>query len=423
MLSILEKFSVFFALLWLLTFMGILPHWRRFFLAYAPNEEKRKIHLFLWLISVVLLFFPQCSFLASAVNLLYAHHYFIRSRWSSLLRGMGAPGAMLFWLSGAAFLLELTRVMDPDAQGFAVRILQIDFALIMLSSGVSKFSSGYLQGEGMEYGLVNPMWSYWPGFYRKFRADHWVFKGMDHAAWLAQLTAGLLLLTPNGGIWGAFLIFVGFLFIATQVRLGFLCESVMLAALLFIDPPSPNLGSVLDIPLSFYCFLRGLGLIGQWYNYFSRTSLPSFFQSALDRFASLTGLMLWRVFTVDSINFIIQVRGERDPSRFKQVAESITLASLFSTLKYQPALFEDKLRRYARTFGKNEGIISFDYLSISKIEGRFKFDLVAEYSVDLVSGAVTERVNSGALNPRIPHPSSIVHPCSAPGSYAPVRSF
>ena len=87
----------------------------------------------------------------------------------------------------------------------------------------------------------------------------------------------------------------------------------------------------------------------------------------LDGYANFFGLILWRVFTADVVNFFVRVWEESGPKaarrlisdyrktgpfRFAQVAECITLTSVFTTLKYYPsnrALFVGRLLRYART--------------------------------------------------------------------------
>lgn len=169
-----------------------------------------------------------------------------------------------------------------------------------------------------------------------------------------------------------------------------------------------------------YCFLRTMGLLGQWINFYFRRPLPGIWQSTLDGFANLTGLSLWRVFTVDSINFVVRVIDHEEDARFRQVAENITLATLFSTLKYQPALFEEKLKRYARTFTAEGGALVFRYFAIEKGSTGFRYIPTVEYEVDLVTDKVSERRLEAGRDPRTISARSAVHACLTPGSYLPV---
>ena len=109
--------------------------------------------------------------LAAFINVLFCRYFFIQMRWRGVLRGMGAPGFIAYWLGVAVLLLEYTRRFAPEFQGLALLVLQVDFALIMLSAGMYKFSAGYRQNDGMELGMVNPEWGYWPDFWGRMRPD------------------------------------------------------------------------------------------------------------------------------------------------------------------------------------------------------------------------------------------------------------
>src|SRR5439155_11925927 len=162
-----------------------------------------------------------------------ARYFFIQMRWKSVLRGMGAPGFMTYWLSVVVFLLEFTKHAAPSARALAVLVAQIDFALIMFSAGIYKLTAGYAANEGMEYGLVNPEWGYWWRRYRRIPPRHTLFRVLNHLAWGTEIVAAILMVVPSTRLLGAAVIFVSFVFIALQIRLGFLCEMVIAATLLF----------------------------------------------------------------------------------------------------------------------------------------------------------------------------------------------
>src|SRR5215510_14128652 len=72
--------------------------------------------------------------------------------------------------------------------------------------------------------------------------------------------------------------------------------------------------------------------------------------------------------------------------RYGHVCESVTVTSLFTTLKYYPSnadLFRDLLLRYARTVPcPSGGVLVFEYVSLRKAERRFESFTAAEYIVD-----------------------------------------
>ena len=164
-------------------------------------------------------------------------------------------------------------------------------------------------------------------------------------------------------------------------------------------------------------------------------------QRCLEAYTNFFGMIIWRVFSVDVVNFFILVAHERrDGSgvrtlisrygwreggwRFGHVGEAITITCLFTTLKYyagNPALFAERLLRYARTVPHpDDSILIFEYRSIHKAESGFQDVPVAEYHVDVATGLVREHVLDSRLSVRDAHPLSPVHEGARPGSYAPL---
>src|SRR4030095_3115354 len=119
---------------------------------------------------------------AALVNFLLCHYFFVQMRWKGVLRGMGAPGFIAYWLGAAVLLIEYTRRFAPDLLGLGLLVLQVDFAFIMLSAGAYKFSAGYRQNDGMEFGLVNPEWGYWTRFWGRRRPSGWWFRLFNELA-------------------------------------------------------------------------------------------------------------------------------------------------------------------------------------------------------------------------------------------------
>ncbi len=68
--------------------------------------------------------------------------------------------------------------------------------------------------------------------------SHLVFKLFNQMAWMTEVVAGVLMLLPPTRFAGGALMLLSFVFIATQIRLGFLCEMVMVCCFVFFHPGS-----------------------------------------------------------------------------------------------------------------------------------------------------------------------------------------
>jgi len=161
-----------------------------------------------------------------------------------------------------------------------------------------------------------------------------------------------------------------------------------------------------------------------------------------EHYTNFFGMIIWRVFSINLIDFFIRIHvqprgneGKRalvsrygwgGPPRFNHVGESIAITTVFTTLKYYPntpAMFTDRLLRYARTIPCSaDCVLVFEYVSIRKTPHRFDFVPVAEYTVDISSGEVAERLLNEDAPVRTAHPVSRVHEATRPGSYAPTAA-
>jgi hypothetical protein len=470
--SVLDFVRAAYGLLLTATLIAALPHARRYFLSerwggYAEhgrwtdrvqNPIVLPIVIAAWLAAALALLFGRAVVPAAVVNVLLCRYFFIQMRWRGVLRGMGAPGFITYWLGVAILLLEYTRHSAPALHGLALLALQVDFAFIMLSAGAYKFSSGYRQHDGMELGMVNPEWGYWTRFWsNRPRGSRW-FRLFNELAWGTEVIAGVLMLVPPTRFLGGAVILASFIFIATQIRLGFLCEMVILCCLFFahagsiIDlslaawlphtavtvTPAPRLvTAVLATALWTYVAVLPFARAGLAYNLYARKVLPGVLQRALDWYVNVCGLIVWRVFSVDLVNFYVQIH-EQSPAgtrrlvsqwgrslRYSQVAESIAVTSIFTTLKYYPSrkdLFLARLVRYARTVPCVSGnTLVFQYVSVLTREDRFHFHPIAEYTVDPLNGNVKEQTLDPAISVHAPGAASPIHEATRPGTYAPLR--
>src|SRR5690349_2287682 len=377
---------VVYGVLMLGTLLWALPNWRRFFVSerwggYA--ESSREIDLIqnpagailvavVWFSSVTLLTLGYWTTLAAFVNLVLCYYFFVRMRWKGILRGMGAPGFMAYWLAAVVFLLEYAQHHSPHLLPLVLLVAQADFAFIMLSAGIYKFTAGYASNHGMEGGMVNPQWGYWWWSYQKMSPRHPLFAFLNDMAWSLEVIAGVLMLLPPTRFICALLMLGSFVFIATHIRLALLCEMVIVCCLLFFYPGSygdqiislvtptvaapvvvalPNVfDKAIEIFLWLYLVLLPLAHAGLFYNFYKRRSLPAVIQRALETYTNIFGIIIWRVFSADHTNFFLRVyerpraggNSERaivsrfgisnGSLRYNHVAESIVLTTLFTTL-------------------------------------------------------------------------------------------
>lgn len=463
-----------YGVLMALTLLQALPQGRRFFLSerwggYAKSSRDvdaiqnpwvLPAVLVVWFGAVLAIITGAASPWPALVNVVLCRYFFVHMRWKGILRGMGAPGFMAYWLGLAVFLLDYSALYAPTLRPLALLVLQVDFAFIMLSAGVYKFTAGYPRNHGMELGMCNPMWGYWWRRYVALPPGHRVFWTLNQLAWGTEVVAALMMLIPVTRELGGLLIVASFTFILTQIRLGFLCEMVIVGGLLFLVPggwvdwwvsaivgspavPVVQAGTVASVlnpalasALVGYFVLLPLAHAGLYYNFYGRRALPQPFQRLLDRYTNTFGIIIWRVFSVDLVNFFIEVysqpKGSGDRTlvvrpgrwgRFTHVGEMICLTSLFTTLKYYPsndAVFRERLLRYARTLPHSAGtVLVFRYVSVVKGATRFDWVPVAEYHVDVDAGDVAEHMLDESFSTRLAHAASPVHEGAVPGSYAP----
>jgi hypothetical protein len=465
-----------YGVLMLLTLAQALPEARRFFLSerwggYAKsardvdaiqNPVVMPLLMGVWFAAAGALVLGWSPVAAALLNLVLCRYFFIHMRWKGVLRGLGAPGFIAYWLGFAVFLLEYTTRYAPDLRGVALLVAQVDIALIMLSAGIYKATAGYPRNHGMELGMCNPMWGYWWQRYVRMPPNHGVYWTLNQLAWGTEVVGALLMLAPPTRELGGLFISASFVFILTQIRLGFLCEMVVVAGLLFVVPGSlvdgwlaaiapavpaapgatpPWTGLVnplLGAALWGYLVLLPIAHAGLYFNFYARRSFPRPVQWLLERYTNLFGMIIWRVFSVDLVNFFIRVHVEPRAGgaravvgplgawpRFNHVGEMICLTSLFTTMKYYPsndAIFRERLLRYARTIPRPaESVVVFEYVSVVKRSSHFDWVPVAEYRVDVDAGSLVETLFDESFSARAAHHVSPVHEGTVPGSYAPAR--
>lgn len=436
--------------------------------AFADAFQRPSIIWFvfaLWVLAAVGLFTNTWTLAAASVNVVFARYFFVNTRWKSILRGMGAPGHMNYWLATLTFFLALSGVFDVNStlRTATVFVFRVDLGLIMISAGIYKMTAGYTKNEGMERGLVNPWWGFWAPLYNRLPPRDPVFRILNHLAYLTEIVCGALMLITPLSVWGALGLGLSFIFIGLNIRLGFLAEMVTVCCLLYVNagdfadrffsryiyaepaiPHSAGAGAFVALAAAYLLYAYALALlpayVGMYVNFYGRRRLSESLQRMLDWFTRTFGLMIWRVFTIDVTNFYAVVRlkdvrtgaqrpylqmkafDRRSGFRYMHVGEFICLASIFTTMKYYPddvALFEKRLVRYARTVPINEDeAVVFEYIAIEKLD-KYEHRVVRRYECDPRTGQVCEEVVDQNFDVRSGAPVSPVHPNARPGSYAP----
>jgi hypothetical protein len=337
-------------------------------------------------------------------------------------------------------------------------VLEIDFAFVIFSAGWYKFRAGYAHGEGMEYGLANPQWGRFPRTVSRLAPTHLWLQASNHLAWSMELSAAALMLTPGVRWLGGVLLIASFLYVGLLVRLGTLAPMVMVCGLLFLTEGSPPdrflspivatkppaaawaashspMESAVRVALWGYLLLRPLVQAGLMINFYGRRRLPGLLQPALEAYANLFGVILWKVFASDLTRFWVQIVrrskwGEPDRvvstwgnvGRYGSVVESITVTCIFTARDYfasRPEVFLDRLRAYARTIpvGRDE-TLCFEVYSIVKSRDRFEHRLAEQFLVNVDTGQIEHRtavdVPSRPLDP-------LRREAVRPGSYLPIE--
>ena len=166
-----------YGILLLLTIAQAVPQARRFFVSerwggYARSDRRvdlvqnrylLPVILALWVACAAILIVGRFTVTASLVNLVLCRYFFIAMRWKGVLRGMGAPGFMTYWIAACVFFLEYGAAHDPtgSVRSAAILAFRLDFAVIMLCAGTYKalVVSSTLKQAGFPFGSgTRTMW-------------------------------------------------------------------------------------------------------------------------------------------------------------------------------------------------------------------------------------------------------------------------
>lgn len=326
-----------------------------------------KFVYFAWvfLCSVSLLSVGLLGFFSSFVCLLFSRYFFIYLRYRSVGRGNGAPGFMSYWTIFYGCLFQFFSIYAFN-ESIISTLMKFDFAVIMLSAAYYKQKNGYLSGHGIEYGLQNQMWSYAFKRFQRFPKNGFIYKVLNFSSVITEYAVFLALLIPQTTQLAGFLICAMFVFLGFFVRLGTLPLTMIFLGLVIANPSKEN-GmlvpfSIINWIFVAYFFLLVTGLLWAWL-YFLKIETPMFIKTLLKISYTLTGSIIWSVFTARLTENLIIVsrkidRGEKLLySTDFGVHSGISLTTLATHLDYFPSdrkVQEERIKQYLKTMFKDD---------------------------------------------------------------------
>ena len=439
-----SQYAVFVGGLNLWFFVLILPNHLRLFsnaqeLGYLCNENSKLNAIFtrnfakfisgLWVLASVISLLGRYNLVTSLILLSICHFFFIFMRYQSLSRGLGAPGYFITWINFTNFIFLLVGNFQSDSVALIAKIFLAELGVIFIISGSYKLTAGYQNARGMNVGLNNPQWSYWPRLWVSFSEGKFRTNLLNKIAAYGEILGGVFLLSIKFQIIGSVILALMFFGVALTVRLGNLCFLIIFSLLspLIVQGPK-NSGENLFPSYAFerlaiIAFLVSITMyLSLLVNYYSSIRFPKKFQKVLNLHIRFFGTSVWRVFTADMTSIYIEIYDVTKPDspilvsdwsnprgrRFRFVGEAITVTSLFTMLKYQ----EDKsnthfrILTHARSLSLPKSIISYRYFYVDTANDLIVRRFVREFQVNLKSSTVEEITIDKNFDPSAPEKSS-----------------
>lgn len=393
-----------------------------------------------WLLSAVALITGQRT-MAGAIGMFAVCRWlFVDSRWRGIFFGASAAGYVNYFVTFAVLLFEVAIAVDPAGRLFqdVVFVVRVQFAFVLLCGGLYKLLTGYLRGEGIEYGLVNPAWSYFHARLRRVEPGSALWRSLDIVGSFGEAGAGVLMLVPHPAARAVGEIFTIALFagIAVTIRVGRLPVMMILTAVFLLRipdavavapgaPPPSSLAAALHHALYIYVALVVVVKITQYLNHFYYRPVIEPVQTIVTLANELVPIPMMRVFMPDFTNFFVRIWsidartgvektilhesttysyghwGDlKRKLRYLYVGESITLASIFCSLKiFKPSWeqFQKEVLAYASTVVlPGDEAVKMQYVALEKGEGCFIYRAACDFHVDLRKQVVREEPIAGS---------------------------
>ena len=254
-----------------------------------------------------------------------------------------------------------------------------------------------------------------------------------------ELLGGIFLCIPKTQIAGFTLITLTFLAVATTVRLGVLCTQIIFSAsIVFIDTLEiENFTRHQDVLKIILFAIIIVQIISYLVNFM--ILIKQFdFKYAIIKYVHIMnkyyGISLWRVFTSDITSIYVEVYAKKEIGeykllskwdkwncfRYRNVGESITLTSIFTTLKYFPTnsdLFENKLLTHSFSI-KHYDFIKYKvyYISTNIDKATHEFILISDFNVDKLNKDISTEVKNNTIDLRNPDKFSAARKNSGTGN-------
>ena len=365
--------------------MGLIS---RYPFGWKPNKLKIKFFYILWISSLIyILILPSTwATMAFATYVVCASRiFFVATRYESLGRGNGAPGFMSYWSTFYGLGFVISQHIE-SLLPYVIVTLAVDLFLIFLSAGIFKYFNGYASGQGIEFGLVNPVWSIWYKRWIKIPPNSLIFSFLNVFSIISELGISLFLLHPKTWWLSSCLLILMFIFLMSCIRLGTLpITMIIIGGTLFLGQKILLEGhhQKNDAALSMsllYILLLIMSYIWTW-SFNKKVQLP-FFLSKLTRWSyGLTGAIIWSVFTVKITSNYFECNQEiKRKSSLRTfdfakltspdlgVHSGITLATLRTFLDYFPNDNEAWEHRCLLYFMAHPELNSLVYYKINKLK-------------------------------------------------------
>ena len=338
-------------------------------------------------LSIVLfcLYLGSDIFIFSIPLLVVSWISFIRDRFKSIARGLGAPGYFSFFGIFSICILEQSNLINSQnifissLYMFIVSIIYTEFGHIFISAGVFKFLDSRKNSLSFAMGMMNPMWS---KIHSNFKLIHKLRYPLNYLGPINQILGGILLLSgvPPYQFLGCIILFFTFILITPFCKLAWLCPSISLISAYLAH----NLEIISSVnPLIFYtCVLiRGSLSLQLFAEYFQNKSFKiPIIQWLMDVYRNLFGVIIWKVFTYDVVKYVgpsptyctyLQDSGKlisrsslyEFNTSFSSVYHSIAMCSFLSSQNYlKKHVFEFRLHKYLKILN----LTSLPFLSLDQ---------------------------------------------------------
>jgi hypothetical protein len=350
--------------------------------------QRVKVIYFVWLTSLVVVFIaPSHAFskFIGLIPIIFSRLFFVTTRYTSVGRGNGAPGFMSYWVLLYGFFYLL--LINHESWVYSIALIQaIDFGLIMLSAGIYKIIAGYLKGEGIEFGLVNPIWSIFNSFWLKFSNNSLVFRILNIASVASEIVIAIFFVNIQTWKYSGLLIILMFVFLGLTVRLGFLSITMIVLGVIFVllsmamkEVSVSDLTSINTLTIFFFCILFVFTYIWNW-SFKLNKKLPSILAVVVKFSYKISGGIIWSVFTKQLTEIYIDYDSQINDSKISNakkcplqissrgVHNGITVTTLANYSNYFPQNHHENKRRIATYLESAKVFESLSIYRIAKIE-------------------------------------------------------